>query len=77
MITYLFSKYLINLAKRAATDGHVATAEIINAPKIIDKVYGDGDGVLEFSDAVDAVTTIGGNFVDKVEHVIDFFGDLF
>lgn len=70
-------KYLLNLAKRAATGEHVATSEIVNAPRLIDKVYGDGDGTFEFSDAVDAVTEIGGNLIDKVGDALGFLSDLF
>jgi hypothetical protein len=76
MVTYLATKYLFNLAKRAATDGHVATAEIVNTPKLIDKVYGDGDGVFEMSDVIDAATEIGGNMLDKAERVLGFLGGL-
>lgn len=75
--TFIAGKYLINLAKRAATGEHVATSEIVNAPRLIDKVYGDGDGTLEFSDVMDAVTEIGGNAMDKVGDVLSFIGDLF
>lgn len=75
--TYIAGKYLINLAKRAALGEHVTTSEIVNAPKLIDKVYGDGDGVFELSDAVDAVTEIGGDVIDKVGDVIGFIADWF
>lgn len=71
--TYFAGKYLINLAKRAATGEHVATPEIVNAPRLIDKVYGDGDGTIEISDAVDAVIEIGGNVIDKVGNMLSFF----
>lgn len=49
------TSYLINLAKRAATGTDVHTAEIVNLPQLIDRTYGDGDGVFEFSDAADAL----------------------
>ncbi len=75
--TYIAGKYLMNVAKRAATGEHVATSEIVNVPKVIDKVYGDGDGTFELSDVVDAATEIGGNIIDKVEDVISFIGDWF
>jgi hypothetical protein len=71
------TKYLLNLAKRAATDGHVEPVEIANLPKLIDKVYGDGDGQLEISDVVDAATEIGGELVDKATHLLEFIGHIF
>lgn len=71
------TSYLINLAKRAATGTDVHTAEIVNLPRLIDRTYGDGDGVFEFSDAADAVTEIGGELLDKAEHVLDFLGSIF
>ncbi len=75
--TTIASAYLKNLAKRVATGDHVASSEIVNVPRIIDKVYGDNDGVLEISDVVDAATEIGGNFIDKVTDVISFLSDIF
>ncbi len=75
--SFIAGKYLMNLAKRVATDEHVAPVEIVNTPKIIDKVYGDGDGALEFSDVVDAATDIGGDIIDKAGDVISFIADLF
>lgn len=70
-------KYLFDLAKRVAAGELVPTSEVVNAPRLIDKVYGDGDGTFEISDAVDAVTEIGGNVIDKVGDVISIIGDWF
>lgn len=67
--------YIRNLAKRAMEE-KVHPAEISRLPKFIDKTFGDGDGVLEVSDVIDAVKEVGGEIVDKVGDVIDFFTDL-
>ena len=68
--------YLKNLGKRVAKGQPVNPKEIGNLPKLIDRTYGDGDGVLEMQDLADAVVEIGGNIVDKVEFVADKIGDV-
>lgn len=68
--------YLKNLGKRVAKGEPVNPKEIGNLPKLIDRTYGDGDGVLEIQDLADAAVEIGGNIVDKVEFVADKIGDL-
>ena len=68
--------YLKNLGKRVAKGQSVNPKEIGNLPKLIDRTYGDGDGVLEMQDLADAVVEIGGNIVDKVEFVADKIGDV-
>ncbi|MGM9817315.1 MAG: hypothetical protein ACI304_09725 [Lepagella sp.] len=77
MIPEITTKYIINVFKRVANDEHVETAELVNLPKVLDRVYGDGDGIFEMSDAVDAVVEIGSEFLDKAESVISWIGDLF
>lgn len=68
--------YLKNLGKRVAKGQSVNPKEIENLPKLIDRTYGDGDGVLELQDFADAVVEIGGNIVGKVEFVADKIGDV-
>lgn len=68
--------YLKNLGKRVAKGQPVNPKEIGNLPKLIDRTYGDGDGILEMQDLADAVVEIGGNIVDKVEFVADKIGDV-
>ena len=68
--------YLKNLGKRVAKGQPVNPKEIGNLPKLIDRTYGDGDGVLEMQDLADAAVEIGGNIVDKVELVADKIGDI-
>lgn len=68
--------YLKNLGKRVAKGQHVNPKEIGNLPKLIDRTYGDGDGVFEMQDLADAAVEIGGNIVDKVEFVADKIGDV-
>ncbi len=72
----LVTMYLTNLAKRAAR-GEAHPAEITRLPQLIDKSFGDGDGTLELSDIGDAVSEIGGEFLDKASSVLEFLGDLF
>lgn len=69
--------YLHSLAKRVATGGNVYPAEIIKAPKIIDKVYGDGNGTLELSDMDDIVSNVVDEVVDKAELVWDVITSIF
>jgi len=68
--------YLKNLGKRVIKGQQVNPKEIGNLPKLIDRTYGDGDGVLEMQDLADAAVEIGGNIVDKVELVADKIGDI-
>lgn len=68
--------YIKNLAKRAM-EGKIHPAEISRLPEFIDKTFGDGDGVLEVSDVIDTVKEVGGEIIDKVGDVIDFFTDWF
>ena len=68
--------YLKNLGKRVVKGQQVNPKEIGNLPKLIDRTYGDGDGVLEMQDLADAAVEIGGNIVDKVELVADKIGDI-
>lgn len=75
--TVLAGKYLANLVRRAATTGNVSPAEITHFPKLIDKVYGNDNGVFEVSDIVDAATTIGSGVVHKIGDAVDFLVDLF
>lgn len=67
--------YIRNFAKRAI-EGKVHPIEISRMPKFIDQNFGDGDGVFEVTDVIDAVKEVGGEIVDKVGDVIDFFTDL-
>lgn len=72
----LIYMYLKNLGKRVIKGQQVNPKEIGNLPKLIDRTYGDGDGVLEMQDLADAAVEIGGNIVDKVELVADKIGDI-
>ena len=69
--------YLHNLAKRVATGGPVHPAEIIKSPKIIDKVYGDGNGTLDSSDLNDIVFNVVDEVVDKAELVWEAITSIF
>ncbi|MCQ2077459.1 MAG: hypothetical protein MJZ20_10650 [Bacteroidaceae bacterium] len=69
--------YLHNLAKRAMTDGKVYPGEIANAPKVIDKVYGNGDGTLDWDDVTEVVSNIGSEIADKASDVWDFVTSIF
>ena len=71
----LVGKYLINLAKRVAMDGPVHPAEIVNAPRLIDK-WGNGDGVVSFDDIPDIASDIGETIVDGVTAVVDFLSNI-
>ena len=64
--------YLHNLAKRAIKGEHVAQAEIVKAPKIVDKVYGDGDGDIDIDDVDDIVVNVATEVTDKASSVCDF-----
>ena len=73
----LTSIYLNNLAKRVMTDGKVSTAEIVNAPKLIDKSYGDGDGGLDWDDVTTIASDIGSEIAEKAGDVVEFLSSLF
>ena len=68
--------YLHNLAKRVMSDGKVYPAEVVNAPKIIDKVYGDGNGILDLSDVDDVISNLWEEVTDKVDTVIDVLSSI-
>lgn len=65
--------YLHNLAKRAATGGRIYPAEIVKAPQLIDKAYGNGDGHLDFDDVSEVASTIA----DKAGDIWDFITSIF
>lgn len=69
----LLTMYLHNLAKRAMTDGKVYPAEVINAPKLIDKAYGNGDGTLDCDD----IAEVASHIADKVGDALDFITSIF
>lgn len=73
----LATLYLHNLAKRAVTNGRIYPAEVGNAPKLVDKVYGDGNGTLDLSDMDDIVTNVVDEVVDKAELVWDVITSIF
>ena len=66
--------YLHNLAKRVLTDGKVYPAEVANAPRFIDKAYGDGH--LDFDDVSEVASNIGSEIADKAGDVWDFITSL-
>lgn len=68
--------YLHNLAKRVLTDGKVYPVEVANAPRIIDKAYGDGDGHLDLDDVSEVASNIGAEIADKAGDVWDFITSL-
>lgn len=55
------------VAKRVL-DGKTSPVELV---KYVDKVYGDGDGLLEFPEVVNTVETVGGEVIDKIESVVE------
>lgn len=69
--------YLHNLAKRVMSDGHVHPGEIANAPKLIDKVYGDGNGHLDLSDIDDIASNVTTEVVDTATGIWDFITSIF
>jgi hypothetical protein len=77
VLSFIGERYLRNLAMRVVKDNPVSPSELRFAPKLIDTVYGDNDGVFEFSDVVDAVTEIGITVVDKAGHLLGVIGGLF
>lgn len=68
----LLTIYLSNLAKRAITGEKVYPGEIANAPKIIDQIYGNGDGKFDMDDVSEIVSNIGSEITDKAGDVWDF-----
>lgn len=68
--------YLHNLAKRVLTDDKVYPAEVANAPRLIDKAYGDGDGHLDLDDVSEFASNIGSEIADKAGDVWDFITSL-
>ena len=68
--------YLHNFAKRVLTDGKVYPAEVANAPRIIDKAYGDGDGHPDLDDVSEVASNIGAEIADKAGAVWDFITSL-
>lgn len=69
--------YLHNLAKRVLTEGKVYPAEVANAPRLVDKVYGNGDGHLDFDDVSEIASNIGSEIADTAGEVFDFLTSLF
>lgn len=69
--------YLKNIAKRAIKGEHIGSGEIAKLPRLIDKTYGDDDGVFELSDVVDAATDIVSDVADKAESVWDVITSIF
>lgn len=73
----LTTMYLHNLAKRAMTDGKVYPAEVANAPKLIDKAYGNGDGTLDWDDMTEVASNVGSEIADKASDIWDFVTSIF
>lgn len=73
----LTTMYLHNLAKRPMTDGKVYPAEIVNAPKLIDKAYGNGDGALDWDDVTEVASNVGSEIADKASDIWDFVTSIF
>lgn len=71
----LVTSYLMNVAKRAAK-GEVHPGEIANLPRLIDKSFGDGDGVLEISDIADGVVQVASEVVEKIGDIGEVVGDV-
>ena len=71
------SIYLKNLAKRVVEGEHVYTSEIVNAPKVLDKVYGDGNGHLDFSDVDDIASNVGSEIAEAASNIWDFVLSIF
>lgn len=61
--------YLHNLAKRVMNGEKVYTAEVANAPKLIDKVYGNGDGHVDLDDVSEIASSIGSKILDIVDSI--------
>ncbi len=68
--------YLKNLAKRIINEEKVYPAEIVNAPKIIDKAYGNCDGHLDFEDITDIASNVGSEIAEAADSVLDFISSI-
>ena len=66
----LIRKYLKNLVRRAATGGTISSHELPAALRAIDAL-GDGDGTIEFSDIVDALSDYIEDIGDRIGDIID------
>ena len=73
----LITMYLHNLAKRAMTDGKIYPGEIVNAPRLVDKAYGNGDGHLDLDDVTEIASNIGSEIADKAGDVWDIITSIF
>lgn len=73
----LITMYLHNLAKRAMTDGKIYPSEIVNAPKLVDKAYGNGDGHLDLDDVTEIASNVGSEIADKAGDVWDIITSIF
>lgn len=67
--------YLINLVRRAAMGKEIHTAEKVNIPRIIAQNYGDKDGVLEWSDLTDTLSSAAETVGEVAGEVSEFIGD--
>ena len=67
--------YLLNLMKRAEK-GEVSFGELGNLARLIDKL-GDGDGLCEMSDVIDAGREVGSELLDKAGNVLELIENLF
>lgn len=70
----LVTSYLFNVAKRAIK-GEVHPGEIARLPRLIDQSFGDGDGILEFSDIADGIVEVFSEVVDKIGSIVEVIGD--
>lgn len=73
----LTTMYLHNLAKRAMTDGKIYPTEVVNAPKLIDKAYGNGDGFLDWDDVKEIASNVGTEITDKAGDVWEIITSIF
>ena len=71
------SMYLRNLAKRAIMNEHIYPAEIVNAPRIIDKVYGNSDGQLNLTDIEEIANDAGSKIADAASEILDTITSIF
>lgn len=72
----LVTSYLISVIRRTPK-GEVHPGEIARLPRLIDQSFGDGDGILEFSDIADGAVEIASEMIDKVSGIISVLGDFF
>lgn len=66
----LIRKYLKNLVRRAAAGGTIKSHELPAALRAIDAL-GDGDGTIEFSDIIAALSDYIEDIGDKIGDIID------